>query len=442
MQIGNLNTSQNAEPPQHSGLEIPQAAQQARVRTGKFMIAGALSVVVVVGAISAIISNARKAKLQTAPESTFVRSKLESPPVIPAAHAQAAVLTTQQAAVTENNTPRVATATQNNSDDPAPLVAPPTTAERVNTPPQPRRDRAPTQNTAPRNDDPNSKYARTHKRSDLGTTNSGEAPVTSGNASSGDPALDSIDAQLAALKRQEQQLASGGGGGAMGMTGDTRDPNIGYSESVYAKDTAVAQARPAPDLTYRIIEGKIISAKLESALNSQLPGKIRAMVDQDIFSENGKTILIPRGSRLIGEYNTDVKNGQSRVFVAWPRLIRPDGIDIRLDSSSSDNLGRAGVAGAVETHFWRRFGTSALLSLIGIGASSGGDQATNPAFANADLVRMGVLQSFGNTSAQILQQSINVKDTIMIDQGEPIKVFVAKDLDFADALKRPRRKVY
>ena len=114
-----------------------------------------------------------------------------------------------------------------------------------------------------------------------------------------------------------------------------------------------------------IAQGKLIDAVLESAVNTDQPGMLRALVANDIYGDSGRTVLLPRGSRLIGQYNSDVARGQSRVFVIWQRVIRPDGIDVQLDSGGTDSLGQAGVEGKVNNHFWTMFGAATLLSVIG-----------------------------------------------------------------------------
>lgn len=417
---------------------IPQVTAKAGATAAKFFIAATIGVCTLVGGVVIAYKYNKTHKIEVADNKHYVPTRIEDAPlnlvqIAKAEEPTAKPSDTKKEDVTPAPQPDSTASSAAPRVMPAPNVDPPL-------PPKSVPKHAAHASSAPaRDNDPNSRYNRNHHAGNIGVMAAGgEGGQPTGGTSSttpdNDPTLASIDAQLAQLKKQEAQLNTGGGMLATGG-GDARDPNLGYADQVYSKDTAIAKARPAPDLTYRILEGKIITAVLESALNSQLPGKVRAMVDYDIYSENGRKKLIPRGSRLIGEYNTDIRNGQSRVFVAWPRLIRPDGVDIRLDSSATDNLGRAGVEGTTETHFWRRFGNSVLLSLIGIGTSPEVSSTGNGlGITQQDLYRMGVLQSFSNTSSQILQQSINIKDTVLIDQGEPIKIFVAKDLDFTEAL--------
>ncbi len=153
-------------------------------------------------------------------------------------------------------------------------------------------------------------------------------------------------------------------------------------------------------------------------------------MDEDIYGEHDRNVLIPRASKLIGQYNHQVRNGQSRLLVVWTRLIRPDGSSIDLGSYGTDGIGRSGVTGDVNNHFLRRFGTAALLSVIGAGisdvrASAGDDDSTG-----ADLYRLEVARSIQQQTNEILKSELQIPPTISVAQGERIRVFVAQDLDF------------
>ena len=187
-------------------------------------------------------------------------------------------------------------------------------------------------------------------------------------------------------------------------------------------------------LDYTIIQGKLIPAILESAINSDLPGLIRAVVKENVYAEKGERVLIPKGARLIGNYESDLDVGQSRIFVVWQRLIRPDGIEVQLDSPGINALGQAGLSGEVNTHFWARFGEAVLLSLISAGASninvSKGDE-----FNSQAAYRQAASESFASSASNSLNRTQGLGPTVHINQGTPIKVFVAKDLNFYGVLK-------
>jgi type IV secretion system protein VirB10 len=185
-----------------------------------------------------------------------------------------------------------------------------------------------------------------------------------------------------------------------------------------------AQAVPMGDLSMRIIEGAVIPAVLETALNSDLPGYARAVVTRDVRGFNGSHVLVPRGSRLIGQYKAGVALGQSRAFVIWTRLIRPDGATVELSSPATDALGRGGLDGDVDRHFFQRFGGAILLSLLNIGGSAISDSTdTTVVIAGA---RAGQ-DAVGSTFAADAQ----IGPTVKVPQGSPVRVFVSQDIDFS-----------
>ncbi|ADU13002.1 TrbI/VirB10 family protein [Asticcacaulis excentricus] len=173
-----------------------------------------------------------------------------------------------------------------------------------------------------------------------------------------------------------------------------------------------------------VSQGTLIPAVLETALNSDLPGYTRALVSRDVRSFDGSRVLIPRGSRLIGSYRSGLQSGQNRLFITWARLIRPDGTAIVLTDPSTDNLGQAGQTGDIDTHFFKRFGSAMLLSIIGglANSSSSGDRNT---------IVIGTAQGANNAATAALQADSKIGPTVRVAQGTPIQVFVSRDLDFS-----------
>lgn len=183
-----------------------------------------------------------------------------------------------------------------------------------------------------------------------------------------------------------------------------------------------ATAKHMGDLSLTIVEGAVIPAVLETALNSDLPGYARAVVSRDVRGFDGKAVLVPRGTRLIGQYKSGVAQGQSRAFVIWTRLIRPDGATVELSSPATDALGRGGLAGDVDTHFLQRFGGAVLLSLIDIGVAS----ATSG--ASTAIIVAGART--GDTATASIAKDQSIAPTVKVPQGSPVRVFVSQDLDF------------
>lgn len=170
-------------------------------------------------------------------------------------------------------------------------------------------------------------------------------------------------------------------------------------------------------------QGAVIQAVLETALDSNRPGFARAIVSRDVRGFDGTHVLIPRGSRLFGEYKADLGQGQNRAFIQWQRLTRPDGVQIAIDSPAADPLGRAGVKGSVNNHFFTRFGAAILQSTLDIGVGLATSRATNGTV---------VLGLPGSTQSIVQPGSENVRPTLKVQQGAGVSVFVAKDLDFTN----------
>jgi type IV secretion system protein VirB10 len=177
-----------------------------------------------------------------------------------------------------------------------------------------------------------------------------------------------------------------------------------------------------------IAQGTIIAAVLETPLNSDRPGMARALVTQDVRGFDGSRVLIPRGSRLIGEFKPDASAGKRRVFVTWGRLIRPDGVAIRIASPATDAMGGAGVAGAVNTHAAQRLANAVLQSALSVGVNV----ASAAAISSGGTVLYGMPLN-GSAVGQQLAPSVDRPATVKVREGTEIAVLVARDLDFAGA---------
>ncbi len=168
-------------------------------------------------------------------------------------------------------------------------------------------------------------------------------------------------------------------------------------------------------------EGAIIAAVLETAVNTDLSGYCRALVSRNVRSFDGSAVLIPRGSRLIGQYRSGLSAGQTRVYILWSRLLRPDGVSIDLASPAADDRGESGVDGKVDAHTASRYGPTALLSVLS-GALS--------ALTSRSSVTISSTQGAQDAGAIALQDGMKLSPTIRAPQGAPIQVFVTRDLVF------------
>ncbi len=193
--------------------------------------------------------------------------------------------------------------------------------------------------------------------------------------------------------------------------------NDAFAARLAAGETSTARASTLRNPKAVVPQGAMISAVLETAINSDLPGFVRAIVSRDVTSFDGSRVLIPRGSRLVGQYRSEVALGQSRAFVVWTRLMRPDGVSIQLASPGTDTLGRAGLDGKVDRHYLQRFGPGLLTTAI-TAALSGSNRSNQ--------LVIGTAQSAGTAVA-----GDAIKPTVTVAQGTAIQVFVARDLDFS-----------
>lgn len=199
--------------------------------------------------------------------------------------------------------------------------------------------------------------------------------------------------------------ARGGAGGAAGS------------------DDTAAQATPMRSRTDVVPIGTLVPIALETPIDTARPGLVRAIASRDTRGFDGRRILIPRGSRFIGEYQADVRSGQNRVLVTWARLIRPDGVTIRLGSPAADELGGSGVPGKVNSFFLQRFAGAVLQSALTVGVNL----ASRPRSGSVVVgIPSGPISSIGQG---LIPNDYRPK--ITVKQGAALNVFVARDLDFS-----------
>jgi type IV secretion system protein VirB10 len=189
--------------------------------------------------------------------------------------------------------------------------------------------------------------------------------------------------------------------------------------------TPAAQAQLLPTARFLLPKGAFIDCTLETAIDSTLPGMTTCVTAADTFGADGKVVLLERGSKLVGETRGQVQQGQARVFVVWTQVRTPSGVVVPLDSPGTDELGRSGLPGEVQRHFWQRFGAAMLISIVN-GAVQAGVQASN---------RSGSTVIYGPSTSQdvlteVLKDTVNIPPTVIKHNGDRIQVLVARDVDF------------
>lgn len=215
-----------------------------------------------------------------------------------------------------------------------------------------------------------------------------------------------------------------GTGAAVPLTGPAGDAakggtaNDDFAARIGGTGSTASAARSFDPAT-TVTQGTLIPAVLETAIDTDVPGYVRAIVSTDVRSFDGKRVLVPRSSRLIGQYKSGLTAGQKRAYVIWSRLIRPDGVSVNLGSPAIAFGGETGLPGKVNSHFFERFGSAMLLSVVG--------GLTTLASSGSNVVVAG-----GSSAASTaVQNGAQIGPTIRVRQGEPIRVFTAKDLDFS-----------
>ncbi len=244
-------------------------------------------------------------------------------------------------------------------------------------------------------------------------------------------------------------IFSGATGGAVPSRG------VGYENNIVALNknpidalqvtTTAISATRISDLAHTIAQGKLLTAVLETAINTELPGSVRAVVSRDVYAEAGNEVLIPKGSRLFGSYSSKISRGQGRVEIGWTRLIRPDGVDMAITFNASDQFGRAGLVGDVDNKYNSLIANSIMTSMLAIGGvaaaqsiltgNSATTTTTNPTQGTTtstgsatNQALYDVTKTIIDTVGQLISNTIDLNPIIRVPQGTKITVIVNSDI--------------
>jgi type IV secretion system protein TrbI len=190
--------------------------------------------------------------------------------------------------------------------------------------------------------------------------------------------------------------------------------------------TVAADRVAAPASPNVLQAGAVISAALITGIRSDLPGQITAQVTENIYdSPTGRTLLVPQGTRVIGQYDNNVQFGQSRVLLVWNRLIFPNGRSVVLERQpGADAEGYAGLQDGVDYHWWDLAKAAGLSTLLSVGA----ELATNDDNRLIAAIRSGGQDTINDAGQQIIRRQLNVAPTLTIRPGFPVRVIVTRDL--------------
>lgn len=205
------------------------------------------------------------------------------------------------------------------------------------------------------------------------------------------------------------------------------DDNGGLERRLTPSRFDVAKAGQLGDRRFIVAQGTSIPCILETAMQSDQPGFVSCVIPRDVLSDNGQVVLMEKGTQVVGEYRGGLNQGQTRLHVLWGRAKTPTGVVVTLASAATDGLGRAGVGGTIDNHWWERFGSALLLSVVADGSAAGSTYLKNQAGIQAQQTATS-----GNQAAAIaVEQSAAIKPTLHKSQGEMVSIFVARDLDFS-----------
>jgi type IV secretion system protein VirB10 len=202
----------------------------------------------------------------------------------------------------------------------------------------------------------------------------------------------------------------------------------------------VSNAQPLNDPDTVMLRGTYIRCVLETRIITDFPGFTSCVVTEPVYSFNGRRLLLPKGSKVMGKYETE-PNG-NRVAVIWDRIVTPTGIDVNMASPGIDNLGGAGHPGYVNSHWGSRIGAALLISMLSDAfkyeAAEHGPRSTT--ISNGVVTQTpfesNTAQTVQNLANQAVQRSANRQPTVTINQGTVVTIYVAKDVDFIGVLAR------
>ncbi len=253
-----------------------------------------------------------------------------------------------------------------------------------------------------------------------------------------------------ASSRLKSSMLIGGSGGKDKSSAQNSSRDADFDYIAEASSAPLSKLTKVGQMSSIITQGKIIETVLETPVNTNYPGPIRALVSKDVYSEKGRNVLIAKGSRVIGEIAGGYQAGQTRLLIKWNRIILPSGYDIKVeDAPGVSNLGGVGIEGIVNRQLWNSLGNIALLSAINIGlaeimekefklgsntttstVAADGTQTTNSTSSPTQQAAKQALQDTSSSIKQWVTDNFTSKPYIEVDQGTIVKIFVNSDIQF------------
>jgi len=229
-----------------------------------------------------------------------------------------------------------------------------------------------------------------------------------------------------------------------GLGGQNIDPNGQSSKEDFfnadLKDLGYLPNRVVPQQSvFELKRGSVVPATLITGINSDLPGRITAQVSQNVYdSATGHRLLIPQGAKLFGRYDSKVSFGQKRVLVVWTDVIFPNGSTLQIGGmAGTDAQGYGGFHDKVNNHYWRTFGSAALIALIGTAIDASLPESSTLATQEtaSDAARRNFAESFGRVAEQTISRNLSVQPTLEIRPGYKFNILVDQDIVFPNAYR-------
>lgn len=247
------------------------------------------------------------------------------------------------------------------------------------------------------------------------------------------PSLSDQKLQAPMMGMKQDDMKKPAGSAAARAAADLHSDGGRLGEMLKSMDLASGSASRMKNRSFTLPKGTFINCVMETAVNTSVPGMMSCRIPENVFSMDGRTLLIEAGSRAFGEYRGAVARGMDRIFMLWTSIVTPEGVDIRLDSPASDSLGRMGVTGDVDHHWWARFGNALLFSIIddsfqfAMEKASDSDNSINN-YSSTD-------SGMSRFLSDVIRETGQIPPTISMNQGTRVGIFVARNVDLSSVYR-------
>jgi type IV secretion system protein VirB11 len=234
-----------------------------------------------------------------------------------------------------------------------------------------------------------------------------------------------------ATAQEDDVLVELGSQAAVAASAGTTQKETGLAKSLESSKLLQGNAIKRGDVTMLLAKGTSIPCVLNTKIDSTYKGFTTCQISKDVYSANGKVLLLERGSTVFGEQNVDIKQGQARVAVLWSRIETPKGVSVDIDSPATGKLGEMGLGAKVNSHFWKRFGGAIMLSMIqDITSNAATRLQKDGASSNNSNSTTNTQQAAQSMAEKTLDNTINIPPTATVNHGSMINILVVRDVDF------------